>query len=162
MIATRGGVARLWLSLDRTQDREAADAALLAPDELVQGTLLRDPEARRRFVRRRALLRRVLGHVLGLPPGALRFERGPRGKPRLAPALAGDLRFSASSTGARLLLAVGRGWEVGTDLVSLGCPPPPRDAWPLVFGREAADRLSRVPARRRGREADRRPPDDDR
>ena len=58
-------------------------------------------------------LEAVLGAYLGLPPGEVRLDHGPHGKPRLPGAA---LRFNLSHSGAHWMLAVAHGRDVGADV----------------------------------------------
>ncbi|WP_203594741.1 4'-phosphopantetheinyl transferase family protein [Wenzhouxiangella limi] len=67
--------------------------------------------------RQRFLLRLLLGSYLDCPGKAVRFDRGPTGKPELIPALAaGGLRFNLSHSGDWLVVAVARHSAVGVDI----------------------------------------------
>ena len=67
-----------------------------------------------RWAAARGARRLVLSRYLGVPPGAVRFSRGPLGKPCLDGI--GPVRFSASSREGLALLAVAGEREVGVDL----------------------------------------------
>ncbi|HEX7072380.1 MAG TPA: 4'-phosphopantetheinyl transferase superfamily protein [Rhodothermales bacterium] len=70
---------------------------------------------RRCFVTARTLLRTLLGRYLNVSPAEVRFRYGEQGKPELA--LDGrDLHFNLSHAGDRVLIAVGRGRQVGVDV----------------------------------------------
>jgi 4'-phosphopantetheinyl transferase len=73
------------------------------------------PGDRRRFVVSHGATRLVLGRLLAVPPGGLRWRTGPHGKPAL-----GDRRprlsFSISHSGDIGLLAVTHGRPVGVDV----------------------------------------------
>jgi 4'-phosphopantetheinyl transferase len=71
---------------------------------------------RRRFTAARGLLRETLAAELALDPRALRFEYASHGKPRLAAAHGGELSFNLSHSEDRLLIALGRGVELGVDI----------------------------------------------
>jgi 4'-phosphopantetheinyl transferase len=86
----------------------------LSTDERERGRRFHFERDRRRFVTARGLLRRLLGHYLGLDPSRLRFGYGPRGKPFLAGE--DELRFNVSHSGGLALLAFARGREVGVDV----------------------------------------------
>jgi 4'-phosphopantetheinyl transferase len=96
------------------------DAGMLPPDELARAERLRFPEARRRFVRSRALLRSILGAYAEVAPRELCFGTSGQGKPFLAgPSGVAPLRFNLSRTDAQWLLAVARDREVGVDVERL-------------------------------------------
>jgi len=143
------GEVHVWqLELGRPTDARAHD--VLSSAERRRAAAIAPPQRRAVWVHSRALLRELLGDYLGEDPRALRFQSGARGKPALAGA-DGRLRFSLSHSGARALLALADGAEVGVDLeVAL---PGARRLLPLadrVFGAEYAGELAALtPAERR-------------
>lgn len=95
--------AQYWHVLDITE-RERADKAVTA-------------DLRRRKIVAPGALRLLLAHYLGIPPKAVRFERGSHGKPRLA-GTAPDhgLVFNVSHSGDQALIAIGWDIALGVDL----------------------------------------------
>jgi 4'-phosphopantetheinyl transferase len=90
---------------------------LLDPEERERrGRYAHEPD-RERFTIGRGMCRTVLAGLLERDPAALRFEAGPRDKPRLLhednPL---DVRFNLSHSGDVVALAVTRGREVGIDV----------------------------------------------
>lgn len=108
----------LWVaSLEVAAGDLPPSEALLSEDERVRARRLRRHLDRTRFIAARAIVRRLLGAYLGLPPAELRFAYGPMGQPRLLDSAAAvDLRFNLSHSRDLLLLAVARGRAVGVDL----------------------------------------------
>jgi len=104
-----------WASLRQPADRLADLARLLSADEAARAARFRFPEHRDRFIAGRGLLRELLGAYLGRPGAALQFGTGSRGKPELAGAAGGGLRFNLSHSGDGVLYAVALR-EVGADL----------------------------------------------
>jgi 4'-phosphopantetheinyl transferase len=110
-------------------------AGALAPDEQAALDRILDPRRRERAAAGRWARRRILAGLVGVDPAALRFAAGPHGKPCLAQPAAHPLRFSASHTGALLVVAVAFDREVGIDaeypregrdpvrLAQVGLPP---------------------------------------
>jgi 4'-phosphopantetheinyl transferase len=72
---------------------------------------------RRRFVGRRAFLRRVLGDYAGLPPADLRYRLSASGKPELVGV--NDLTFSTSHADGLAIVAVAGHGQVGVDIERL-------------------------------------------
>jgi len=71
----------------------------------------------RRFVLRRAFLRRLLAAYDDLPVSGLRYAIGPQGKPRLNDAApVSRLHFNTSHSDGRVVVAVTRGLEIGIDI----------------------------------------------
>lgn len=87
--------------------------ALLSEQELERAAAIRDPEARRRWISARGLLRALLGEWMGAEPRSLVFEAGRYGKPRLA--LAGPA-FNVSHSGLLAVYAICADREVGIDV----------------------------------------------
>lgn len=71
---------------------------------------------RRRLLTARAWRRRLLAAELGCDPGEVTIVVDGRGKPRLAGARDGELRFNASRSRDRTLVGLSRRMEVGVDL----------------------------------------------
>jgi phosphopantetheinyl transferase len=94
-------------------------AAVLHREERARASTIRFEPARRRYVAGRALLRSVLGDVVGEPPEALRFSYGPRGKPRLAGPRAARPFFSLSHSCELAALVVAGESDVGIDVECL-------------------------------------------
>lgn len=106
----------VWLADLSCPDRDDAElGSLLSPDEVARADRFHFEIDRIRFIRRRALRRRWISKLLGLPPESLRFEVGRRGKPMLVNGPDG-FRFNGSASGERALLAFAKGVEVGVDL----------------------------------------------
>jgi surfactin synthase thioesterase subunit/phosphopantetheinyl transferase len=85
----------------------------LSPAERDRAARLRRPVDRRRYVARCALLRRLLARY-GVPVLTEELPAGPRGKPGLPAGQA--VRFNASHSAGRALIAVTSGMEVGVDV----------------------------------------------
>lgn len=102
------------LRLDDDADIALSAAwALLSPEEAERAGRLRFDLDRRRFVRRRALLRLRLGAWLDAPAIGIALLAGPDGKPRLA----GDpVHFNLSHAGGFAALALSQAGPVGVDL----------------------------------------------
>ncbi|HEX5038014.1 MAG TPA: 4'-phosphopantetheinyl transferase superfamily protein [bacterium] len=62
------------------------------------------------------LLRRALASRLAADPGSLVIERGAHGKPYLGGAFRSGLAFNLSHSGDRLVIAIGKGRELGVDV----------------------------------------------
>ena len=85
----------------------------LDDEERARARCLRSPVDRRRFVRRRAQLRELLGRALGRAPSSVRYAYGPWGKPSLADHA---LAFSTSHSAGRALVCLSEQAEVGCDI----------------------------------------------
>lgn len=119
----------LWrLPLDGPAAAPLADCdALLAHAERARAARLRVPHRRARWIRARALARRVLGLYLGRAPQAVEFVYGGAGKPALAPKslpereavapprVLPEVEFNLTHTGPVGVLAVSPAEPVGVD-----------------------------------------------
>jgi len=116
---TPGAEVRLWrVDLDTGVEDEAELIGTLSADELARAERLARPEARRRFVVARGMLRRLLGEALGESPESISIAEDVLGKPRLA---GGERRlgFNVSHCGDLALICISAGGEVGVDLEAL-------------------------------------------
>ena len=90
---------------------------LLSGDESGRAARFHFARDRTSFIVARALLRILLGHYLALPPGEIRFQYGPHGKPTVDPDLApNDLRFNLTHSHGLALFALSQGRELGVDV----------------------------------------------
>jgi 4'-phosphopantetheinyl transferase len=85
-------------------------ARYLSEDELARLARLREPEVRRRFLLRRAMLRRILSRAAG---GPVHLTYGPYGKPALSSG--GSPQFNFAHAGPFSVLAIG-GRALGIDV----------------------------------------------
>ena len=118
-----GSEVQLWLAdLDRPPVPLDALWADLDREERERAARFRFDVHRRRFTAGRGLLRRFLGGLIGVEPGALIFGYGEKGKPHLVrpdAGLAGGIHFNLSHSANGALFAVARGRELGVDLEAL-------------------------------------------
>jgi 4'-phosphopantetheinyl transferase len=89
---------------------------LLDADELERAARFRFDHDRQRFIIGHGLLRHVLSELLNMSPGAIRFARGPHGKPYVQDA---GLHFNFSDTKDAILIAVSEGAELGVDVETM-------------------------------------------
>jgi 4'-phosphopantetheinyl transferase len=104
-------VAVTFAPLDLEADALDQCRDLLDEPERARAARFRFARDRRRFVVRRATLRRLLAEHCGGRAEALRFEENGFGKPRLS----GGPHFSASHSGERMMAAIAD-VEVGADI----------------------------------------------
>ncbi|MFL6164375.1 MAG: 4'-phosphopantetheinyl transferase family protein [Jatrophihabitantaceae bacterium] len=90
-------------------------AGLLDPAERARAEAIDEPVTHTEFVVSHAASRLILGRLLGVPPGSLRWRHGPSGKPALAEP-ATDLQVSLSHSDGLAALAVTTGRPVGVDV----------------------------------------------
>jgi 4'-phosphopantetheinyl transferase len=135
------GSVRLWrVALDVDAAEEARHREGLAADELARAEGFSGEAARRRYVAARGALRALLGELLGEPPGSVRIEAGPSGKPRLAGSGRTGIHFNVSHSGDLALICVADR-EVGVDLESVRPVP---DAVAIARRRFAPEEASFV------------------
>lgn len=104
----------IWMAdLDRVAGGVPAPIDLIDERERHQADRFRFEEDRRRFVARRALLRRLLGRHLGLHPSMVQIERRPGTKPEIRNVR--GVHFNAAASGSTALIAIS-GAEVGIDV----------------------------------------------
>jgi len=143
------GELRLWsISLNPPSASAEALNRLLSPDERERAARFRFDVHRRRYVVGRGALRRLLGRELGLPPEAVAFDYGPRGKPFLAARHARpDLQFNLSNSEDLALVGFLHGREVGVDVEFLKPMPDAEEIGERFFSipeREVLKRVSRA------------------
>ena len=98
----------------------SAAAALLSAAERERASRFSFERDRRRFMVGRALLRRLLGARLDVRAESVDLMFGARGKPALAPPLAGSgLRFNVSHCEDVAVYALARQREIGIDIEAL-------------------------------------------
>jgi 4'-phosphopantetheinyl transferase len=98
--------------------------ALLSADERACAERFRFDRDRHAFVAARGRLRELLGRSLDVAPEQVAFDYRPRGKPVLAGKLGdGGLHFNLSHSGARAVVALAHGCEVGVDIEEVRALP---------------------------------------
>jgi len=110
-------VWRLDLNVPETQVSELNRT--LDDDEQARSARLAFKADRSYFIAAHGLVRHVLSCYLGLMPDAVRYDRAPRGKPRIRTGPRDThlpLRFNVSSSDDTALLAVSLDREVGVDI----------------------------------------------
>jgi 4'-phosphopantetheinyl transferase len=98
--------------VDRALDPEGI--AILDADERARAARFRFERDRRRFVARRAFLRRILAEHTGLEPGGVRYRRSAHGKPELLDV--DGVAFSTSHADDVAIVAVVARGDVGVDI----------------------------------------------
>lgn len=108
----------VWLvRLDDSAAGIDACADWLSSTERERAARFKFARDRSRYAIAHGALRAILGRYLSVDPGAIDFDAGPAGKPKLAPRWAGaELEFNLSHSGEVALIAVTRGAEIGIDV----------------------------------------------
>jgi 4'-phosphopantetheinyl transferase len=112
------GIVDIWhISIEPTPDKIAEARTLLSPDELERAARFHFDVHRNRYIAGRAALRSILAHYLGIPPQALAFIYGDKGKPALAAQVnSRRLEFNLSHSHERALLGITAGSIIGVDI----------------------------------------------
>jgi 4'-phosphopantetheinyl transferase len=92
---------------------------VLSEDERTRANRFHFEKDRRRFAVSRAVLREILGQLLGLPGRSLVFSCGPHGKPYLAEPNMSGLHFNVAHSGSLAVFAMALHQEVGVDVEQL-------------------------------------------
>lgn len=147
------GSIEVWVAdLSRVPDRLGQ---LLSDAERKRASRLRDTSASRRWVASRAVLRDLLGRVVGTDPASLRFDLGAHGKPYLQCLQSGAPMFNMSHSGGLAVYALSRGPEVGVDIEMLDRGQRQGKELAIaqrMLGVEVAERLRCLPEDRLGEE----------
>ncbi len=126
-------------------DLEDADGSLhglLSADERERADRMADKLLRNRFIQARGAMRSILGRYLNLPPEAIGFQYGKRGKPSLARTGSG-LGFNLTHSRGLALLALGHG-EIGVDLEPVRNRSNLRKIGERVFAASVQEELNRL------------------
>lgn len=106
----------------QSPDAEAAHAAVadLSPDERERASRFIMPRDRRRFIARRARLRRLLGERLGVQAASVRLTSTAHGKPGLADPLdKSGITFNVSHSGDLSVYAFASRTDIGVDVEAI-------------------------------------------
>jgi 4'-phosphopantetheinyl transferase len=103
-----------WCPLERSPEAVEQLALWLSEAELVRAARFGTVALRARYVAGRAMLRRLLGEKLSLPPSRVPLRRGLRGRPELDLPDAPD--FNVSNTAGMALIAIAEQPRVGVDV----------------------------------------------
>jgi 4'-phosphopantetheinyl transferase len=107
----------LWfVSLLGSTEQRTTAHALLDETEQAQAARFHFEHDRNRFILAHAALRTVLGRTLEIAPAAVRFAKGPAGKPHLAGPDPVPLHFNLSHAHDHALIGLCRNFPIGVDL----------------------------------------------
>ena len=101
--------------VEADESRIAAQLGVLSAAERDRAARFSFDEPRHRFIRARAVLRRLLGAYLDTDPQAIELDTGDLGKPHLVHPPE-SLHFNLSHSGGVILLAFARDRDVGVDV----------------------------------------------
>jgi 4'-phosphopantetheinyl transferase len=119
---------------------------VLSADELARAARFRREEARDRWVRARAVLRRLLARYTGLAPRTIVLRVGPHGKPELGRGPR-ELRFNLSHAGDVALYGFVWSSDIGIDVELIGRSIDWLRVAGRVFGREVLCELEKLDPR---------------
>jgi 4'-phosphopantetheinyl transferase len=138
-------VVDVWAFDLLAPDERVANAYdLLSEDERQRAERFHFPADRRRFVIARASLRQVLGDCLEIAPKQLAFEYSEYGKPKISSPNT-NLRFNASRSRERALIACTREREIGVDIECIRLDLEVDDLAQRFFSVAENERLRAVP-----------------
>jgi len=121
-----GEVHVFCTSLDQPRERMERLVDTLSEEERHRAGRFRFKKDLDRFVAGRGILREILGWLLNVKPGELRFSYGSNGKPQLAMPPGNSFpHFNVAHSGSLAVYAVSREHEVGIDIE---CIRPLREA----------------------------------
>ena len=109
---------QVWL-VHTEQAPHASDLILLDAAERDRGSRYLRQSDRNRFLKTRAMLRRLLGRMLEREPRSIRFNKNSFGKPILADNSARSVSFSVSHTDVLSVVAISDGRRIGIDVERL-------------------------------------------
>ena len=138
----QGGAVHIWLEwVDAAGEPEGS--ATLDDDELLRAGRFLFERDRRRFVARRAFLRRILAGYAGVAPVSIRYRRSAAGKPELLDAR--GLAFSTSHADGLAIVAVATQGEVGVDVERMRPVAEARDLARRLFTDRESEHLGSLP-----------------
>jgi 4'-phosphopantetheinyl transferase len=89
---------------------------LLSEDEKKRAARLKSRSAASGQIIGRGILRLLLGKYIGVNPRDLVFSKNPFGKPFLSNPMDSAIRFNLTHSGSLLLIAIGKGKQIGIDV----------------------------------------------
>jgi 4'-phosphopantetheinyl transferase len=120
---------------------------MLDEDERSRAARFHFEKDRAHFVVARAALRSILGGYLRVPPGRVRFDYSPYGKPALAAEFAAThLHFNVSHSHALALFAVARRCALGVDVEYVRADVAEREIAERFFSASEVSALCALPA----------------
>jgi 4'-phosphopantetheinyl transferase len=129
-------------------DTVRASTAVLSASERSRAERIIYDRDRRRFIVRRARLRRLLAERLNVPAESLRFSETTRGKPELLPPFdSAGLRFSLTHSEDLAVYAFSTRADVGVDAEAIRDLPEADDIAALSFSAREYATYRRLPAR---------------
>lgn len=134
------GVVHVWrVHLDMSPRQAALYRSDLSEDERARAERYRLPHHQYQFISTRGILRNLIGHYVGIPPGTLGLGNNLQGKPSLTDSFHPSLQFNVSHTSGMALLAFAIEHAVGIDVEQIDRDVSDQDIATRYFSpREAA------------------------
>lgn len=147
----QGGGARTVTSTIGAPDDAAIErmAAMLSPEERAIATTFDSPDRRRSYIAAHAMLRSILGRMIGVAPNEVVFRYGYRGKPELAGPATHNVQFNMSHSRDVVLVAVAHGRRVGVDIEHIDEPGDVRRIAARFLSPRDRDAIEQLPLERR-------------
>lgn len=148
MVSARHDIDVVVTRLAVGDEAVSASEAVLAASERRRAERFVQDRDRRRFIVRRAQLRRLLAERLGVPPESLRFSQGVFGKPRLSsPFDSARLQFNLTHCGDLVVYAFSTCTELGVDVEAIRVVPGADDIAALSFSPRECETYRHLSAR---------------
>lgn len=148
MLSAQPGIDVVLTRLTIDDEAVRESTMVLSDIERRRAERLVNDRDRRRFIARRAHLRRLLSDRLGAAPQRIRFSHGQHGKPSLAPPFdSAGLRFSLSHCEDLALYALSDGTEVGVDMEAVRVLPDADAIAAFAFSRRERETYRGLPIR---------------
>lgn len=136
--------------LDGNRHAVRSESELLSDPERHRASRFVRDEDRRRFILGRAMLRRLLGSRLRVPPRLVDLVVGPHGKPALAPQLQrSGLQFNVSHCADVAAFGFAWGREIGVDVEAVRAIPDADSIAQQFFSPREIDAYFALPVARR-------------
>ncbi|MFO7587673.1 MAG: 4'-phosphopantetheinyl transferase superfamily protein [Gemmatimonadota bacterium] len=140
----------VWsVSLVASDGEVSRARSLLSAEERNRAERFRFERHRRRFTVARAVLRRLIGDYLRVPPETVKFGASQHGKPFLRNPPAGGLHFNSADSDDVALIAVALGRDVGVDVERIAPERAGLEIADRFFSTDESRRLRDLPAEAR-------------
>ena len=147
------GVVHVWrVHLDVSPRQAALYHTDLSEDERARAERYRLPHHQYQFISTRGILRNLIGHYVGIPPGTLGLENNLQGKPSLTDPFHPSLQFNVSHTSGMALLAIAIEHAVGIDVEQIDRNVSDQDIATRYFSPREAEHLATLSPDKRTQE----------
>ncbi|MCA9500834.1 MAG: 4'-phosphopantetheinyl transferase superfamily protein [Nitrospira sp.] len=147
------GIVHAWrVHLDLSSRQTSLYRTDLSEDERARAKRYRLPHHQNQFILTRGILRNLIGHYVGIPPGTIRFENNVQGKLSLIEPPHSSLQFNVSHTNGMALLAFTIEHAVGIDVEEVNRNVNDQDIATRYFSPREAAYLATLPPDKRTQE----------